>query len=166
MEDFNIYLIITPEECLIDQTLLKITKILPYQINIKSYEVALTEFTTAKFKRTYTLRLTNFYAHGITFSNLNNYFTSRICIDDAPDQIEDQINGICAAYYSYIYENLYHNLKNINTIPNKDKDEIYLITNKNTDQTAIYTKNFKLDPKEDIANLLSQYYSSSDAQKY
>ena len=46
MEDFSIYLIITPEECLIDQNLLKITKKLPYQINIKSYEVALTEFTT------------------------------------------------------------------------------------------------------------------------
>ena len=72
----------------------------------------------------------------------------------ASDQIEDKINGICAAYYSFIYENLYHNLKNINTIPNKDKDEIYLITNKNTDQTAIYTKNFKLDPKEDITYLL------------
>ena len=167
MDDFNIYLIISPDECQIDQTLLKITKKLPYQLNIKNCEVALTEFTTDKFKRTFALRLKDFYAHGITFSNLNNYFTTRICIDDAPDQIEDQINVLCAAYYSYIYENLYHNLKNITKIPqNNSKDEIYLITNKNTDQTAIYTKNFKLDPKEDIANLLSQYYSSSDAQKY
>ena len=72
MDNFNIYLIIAPEECQIDQNLLKITKKLPYQLNIKNCEVALTEFTTAKFKRAFALRLTNFYAHGIKFSNLNN----------------------------------------------------------------------------------------------
>ena len=31
MDEFNIYLIISPKECKIDQNLLKITKKLPYQ---------------------------------------------------------------------------------------------------------------------------------------
>ena len=56
MDDFNINLIITPEECQIDQALFKITKKLPYQLKIKNCEVALTEFTTARFKRTFAFR--------------------------------------------------------------------------------------------------------------
>ena len=78
MDDFNIYLIISPEECKIDENFLKITKKLPYQLNLKNKEVALTEFTTAKFKRKYVFRLKKFYANGITFSYLNKYFTTRI----------------------------------------------------------------------------------------
>ena len=62
-----------------------------------------------------------------------------MCIDDLSGQIEEQINTLCAANYSYIYENLYNNLKNITKIPNA-KVEVYFTTNKNTDQTAIYTK--------------------------
>ena len=50
MDDFNIYLIISPEDCKIDKSVIKISKKLPYQLNLKNYDVALTEFTTANFK--------------------------------------------------------------------------------------------------------------------
>ena len=78
MDDFNIYLIVSPEECKIDGSKLNISKKLPYQLNLKNYDVALTEFTTANFKAKYTLAVSKLLVNGITFSNLAGYFTTRV----------------------------------------------------------------------------------------
>ena len=140
MDDFNIYLIISPEDCKIDKSVIKISKKLPYQLNLKNYDVALTEFTTANFNSKYTLAISNLFVNGITFSNLSNYFTVRVDFyGDAPQQIDDQLNLLFGAYYAYIYENLYHNLVNITAIPN-EITEVYFISNKNTNQIAVYSK--------------------------
>ena len=78
MDDFNIYLIISPEDCKIDKSVIKISKKLPYQLNLKNYDVALTEFTTANFNAKYTIAVSNLLVNGITFSNLVGYFTALI----------------------------------------------------------------------------------------
>ena len=140
MDDFNIYLIVSPEECKIDGSKLNISKKLPYQLNLKNYDVALTEFTTANFKAKYTIAVSKLLVNGITFSNLAGYFTTRVDLfGDAPQQIADQLHLLFGAYYAYIYENLYHNLENITKIPN-EKTEVYFISNKNTKQIAVYSK--------------------------
>ena len=59
MDNFNIYLLISPDECVIDKSKIIIQKKLPYVLNIENYEVALTEFTTSKFQCRYTLAVSN-----------------------------------------------------------------------------------------------------------
>ena len=78
MDNFNVYLIVSPEECIIDKSKLIIKKKLPYVLNIKNYEVALTEFTTSKFQCKYTLVVSDMVPLGISFSNILGYFTVKI----------------------------------------------------------------------------------------
>ena len=121
MDNFNVYLIVRPEECIIDKSKLIIQKKLPYVLNIKNYEVALTEFTTSYLKGMYTIAISDLTPLGITFKNIPGYLTTKIdIIDDWSDLIEDQINDLVQSYFYYIYENLYHNIQNITKIPEEN----------------------------------------------
>ena len=140
MDNFNVYLIVRPEECIIDKSKLIIQKKLPYVLNIKNYEVALTEFTTSYLKGMYTIAISDLTPLGITFKNIPGYLTTKIdIIDDWSDLIEDQINDLVQSYFYYIYENLYHNIQNITKIP-EENSEIFFITNINYNKVAVYSK--------------------------
>ena len=81
MDNFNVYLIVSPEECIIDKSKLIIKKKLPYVLNIKNYEVALTELTSST---------SDMVPPGISFSNIPGNFTVKIdFINDYSLQIQD-----------------------------------------------------------------------------
>ena len=151
MDNFNVYLIVSPEECIIDKSKLIIKKKLPYVLNIKNYEVALTEFTTSKFQCKYTLVVSDMVPLGISFSNILGYFTVKIdLINDYSLQIQDQISSLIKAYYYYIYENMYHNLENLTKIP-QHFGELFIISNANYNNIACYNKIGYLDGKKNYA---------------
>ena len=66
MDDINVYLIISPEECKIDSIKLKISKKLSTKFKIY-YDVALTELTASSLKAKYTLAVSNLLVNGIIF---------------------------------------------------------------------------------------------------
>ena len=156
MSNFNIYLIVSPEEMTVDGNKLIIKKKLPYHLNVKEYEVAMTEFTTSYLKGFFTLAISDMIPCGITFKNIIGYLTTKIdIIDDWSELIEEQINSLVQSYFYFIYENMYHNLNNITKIPS-EKSEIYFISNTNSDEIAVYSK---------IGDITTGYFSKSKADE-
>ena len=156
MSNFNIYLIVSPEEMTVDGNKLIIKKKLPYHLNVKEYEVAMTEFTTSYLKGFFTLAISDMIPCGITFKNIIGYLTTKIdIIDDWSELIEEQINSLVQSYFYFIYENMYHNLNNITKIPSENS-EIYFISNTNSDEIAVYSK---------IGDITTGYFSKSKADE-
>ena len=156
--NFNIYLIVTHEEMTVDGNKLLIKKKLPYHLNVKDYEVALTEFTTSYLKGLYTIAISELTPCGITFKNIAGYLTVKIdIIDEWSELIEEQINSLVQSYFYFIYENMYHNLENITKIPSENS-EIYFISNTNSDEIAVYSKIGQQD-------IVTGYFNPATASK-